>query len=606
MSFVPPSLPKDLSEEPPSPGIHLPPLTHPYERDVVLHHVGDQHPDEDHVSNSDAHTEVNNDPEHDAKYTLVTWDDKDPENPRNLSRFRKWTITLLSSALCLSVALGSSIVTGDIPGPMEEFQVSEEVVNLTVTLFVVGFGIGPLVFAPMSEILGRYPVYCISMGLYFIFTLPSALAPNIGCLIASRALAGIASSAPMTNVGGTLADIWDVEDRGAAMAIFSASIFMGPCIGPLIGGFIGETIGWRWIYWVLFIFVGAVFAVTVFFMPETLSPVLLRRRAARLRKATGDPTLKSESELHHVSLAEKVKISLTRPLVLLVTEPLLICMSAYLTFIYSLLYFLLATEPLLICMSGYLTFIYSLLYLFFFAYPLVLLPKGLDAGEIGLTFIGVMIGIFLAMLFLPLQEKAYRKVCSERGVVPEARLPFMMFGSVLLPFGLFIFGWTSMRHVHWIGTAVAGVPFGAAMVAVYISANSYIIDTYQRYTASAVAAKTFLRSLVGATVPLWVNQMYVGMTPQWASTLLAFLAIAAMPIPFIFFYRYTASAVAAKTFLRSIVGATVPLWVNQMYAGMTPQWASTLLAFLAIAAMPIPFIFFYYGDEIRARSTKAN
>ncbi|CAE6429223.1 hypothetical protein ACGC1H_000937 [Rhizoctonia solani] len=525
MSFVPPSLPKDLSEEPASSGIHLPPLTQPYERDVVLHHVGDQHPDEDHVSNSDAHTEVNSDPESDNKYNLVTWDDKDPENPRNFSRFRKWTITLLSSALCLSVALGSSIVTGDIPGPMEEFQVSEEVVNLTVTLFVVGFGIGPLVFAPMSEILGRYPVYCISMGLYFIFTLPSALAPNIGCLIASRALAGIASSAPMTNVGGTLADIWDVEDRGAAMAVFSSSIFMGPCIGPLIGGFIGETVGWRWIYWVLFIFVGAVFAATVFFMPETLSPVLLRRRAARLRKETGDPTLKSESELHHVSLSEKVKISLTRPLVLL------------------------ATEPLLICMSGYLTFIYSLLYLFFFAYPLVLVPKGLNAGEIGLTFIGVMIGIFFAMLLLPLQEKAYRKVCSKRGVVPEARLPFMMFGSVLLPFGLFIFAWTSMRHVHWIGTAIAGIPFGAAMVAVYISANSYIIDTYQRYTASAVAAKTFLRS---------------------------------------------------------IVGATVPLWVNQMYAGMTPQWASTLLAFLAIAAMPIPFIFFYYGDKIRARSTKAN
>lgn len=525
MSFVPPSLPKGLSEEASSPGIHLPPTSHPYERDVVLHHVGDQHPDEDHVSNSDARTEVNNDIEGDVKVTIVDWDTNDPENPRNLSRFRKWTITLLASSLCLSVALGSSIITGDMQGPAEEFHVSEEVVNLTVTLFVVGFGVGPLVFAPMSEILGRYPVYCISMGLYFIFTLPSALAPNIGCLIASRALAGIASSAPMTNVGGTLADIWDVEDRGFAMAVFSASIFMGPCIGPLIGGFIGETIGWRWIYWVLFIFVGVVFAATVLLMPETLSPVLLRRRAARLRKETGNPTFKSESELHQISLSEKVKISLTRPLILLFTE------------------------PLLICMSGYLTFIYSLLYLFFFAYPLVLIPKGLNAGEIGLTFIGVMVGIMISMFLLPLQEKAYRKVCGQRGVVPEARLPFMMFGSVLLPFSLFIFAWTSMSHVHWIGVTMAGVPFGAAMVAVYISANSYIIDTYQRYTASAVAAKTFLRS---------------------------------------------------------IVGATVPLWVNQMYAGMTPQWASSLLGFLAIAAIPIPFIFFYYGDRIRARSAKAN
>ncbi|KAG9075878.1 hypothetical protein FS749_012416 [Ceratobasidium sp. UAMH 11750] len=525
MSFVPPSLPRDLSSEPVSPGIHLPPVSHPYERNVVLHHIGDEHPDEDHTSSVGSRTNVSVDLEGAGKVTLVEWEKNDPENPRNLSRLRKWIITLLSSALCLSVALGSSIVTGDIPGPAEEFHVSEEVVNLTVTLFVVGFGVGPLVFAPLSEILGRYPVYCISMGLYFIFTLPSALAPNIGCLIASRALAGIASSAPMTNVGGTLADIWDVEERGIAMAIFSASIFMGPCIGPLIGGFIGETIGWRWIYWVLFIFVGVVFGATVLLMPETLSPVLLRRRAKRLRKETGDETLKSEAELHHIGLAEKVKISLTRPLILL------------------------ATEPLLICMSGYLTFIYSLLYLFFFAYPIVFLPKGLNAGEIGLTFIGVMIGIFIAMFLLPVQEKAYRKVCGQRGVVPEARLPFMMFGSILLPFSLFIFAWTSLPHVHWIGATIAGVPFGAAMVTVYISANSYIIDTYQRYTASAVAAKTFLRS---------------------------------------------------------IIGATVPLWVNQMYAGMTPQWASTLLAFLAILAMPIPFVFFHYGDRIRARSTKAN
>ncbi|KAG8677986.1 hypothetical protein FRC09_020221, partial [Ceratobasidium sp. 395] len=314
MSFVPPSLPRDLSSEPVSAGIHLPPASHPYERNIILNHVGDEHPDEDHTSSVGSRTNVSVDLEGGAKVTLVEWKKDDPENPRNLSRLRKWIITLLASSLCLSVALGSSIVTGDIPGPAKEFHVSEEVVNLTVTLFVVGFGVGPLVFAPLSEILGRYPVYCISMGLYFIFTLPSALAPNIGCLIASRALAGIASSAPMTNVGGTLADIWDVEERGVAMAIFSASIFMGPCVGPLIGGFIGETIGWRWIYWVLFIFVGVVFIATVLLMPETLSSVLLRRRAERLRKETGDETLKSEAELLQVSMADKVKISLTRPL----------------------------------------------------------------------------------------------------------------------------------------------------------------------------------------------------------------------------------------------------------------------------------------------------
>ncbi|KAF8759751.1 Major Facilitator Superfamily [Rhizoctonia solani] len=409
-------------------------MSHPYERDVVLRHVGDQHPDEDHVSNSDAHSEVNSDPELDAKHTLVSWKENDPENPRNLSRLRKWTITLISSALC----------------PMEEFQVSEEVVNLTVTLFVVGFGI--------------------------VFTLPSALAPNIGCLIVSRALAGLASSAPMTNVGGTLADIWMwkiVVPRWR----YSRRPFLWGRVLVIDRRLHRRDYRMALDLLGLFIFVGV---------------------GCSSAQRDGNPTLKSESELQHVSLAE----------------------------------------------------------------------KGLNAGEIGLTFIGVMIGIFCAMLLLPLQEKAYRKVCEKRGVVPEARLPLMMFGSILLPFGLFIFAWTSMSHVHWIGTAIAGAPFGAAMVAVYISANSYIIDTYQRYTASAVAAKTFLRSLVGATVPLWVNQMYAGMTPQWASTLLAFLAILAMPIPFVFFY----------------VSANQEVRYYELMVFSPAQ----------------------YGDKIRARSTKAN
>lgn len=86
---MPPALPKGFSEEPTPSGVHLPPSSHPYERDVVLHHVGDQHPDEDHVSDSE-HTEVNNDPESDVKVTLVDWDKNDPENPRNLPHFRKW------------------------------------------------------------------------------------------------------------------------------------------------------------------------------------------------------------------------------------------------------------------------------------------------------------------------------------------------------------------------------------------------------------------------------------------------------------------------------------------------------------------------------------
>ncbi|KAH8926864.1 MFS general substrate transporter [Atractiella rhizophila] len=173
-----------------------------------------------------------------TEYNVVSWEEGDPENPRNWSQARKfWTLAVVSN-LCFGVAFGSAIITGDLGGMAAHFHVSSEVINLTVALFVVGFGVGPIIYAPVSESIGRKPVYLLSYLLYFLFTLPSALAQNIGTLIVSRALAGLFASAPMTNVGGTVADMFSLETRGWPMTIFSSVIFVGPVFGPLIGGYL--------------------------------------------------------------------------------------------------------------------------------------------------------------------------------------------------------------------------------------------------------------------------------------------------------------------------------------------------------------------------------
>ncbi|KAG6811080.1 hypothetical protein H0H93_014585, partial [Arthromyces matolae] len=225
-----------------------------------------------------------------------------------------------------AVAIGSSIVTGDLEGPTKTFHANQEVINLTVTFFVVGFGVGPLLFAPLSEVVGRKPIYCVSIFLYFIFTLPGALAPNRATLIISRLLAGISASAPMCNVGGSVADIWAVEERGLPMALFSGTIFLGPCLGPIIGGWIGERAGWRWIYWVLFIFVGVCFAFTLV-VPETLASVLLRRKAEKLRKETGDDSYRTLAELERQPFLATLKIAIARPIVMMFMEPIVLFMS---------------------------------------------------------------------------------------------------------------------------------------------------------------------------------------------------------------------------------------------------------------------------------------
>ncbi|EDR03497.1 MFS polyamine transporter [Laccaria bicolor S238N-H82] len=420
-------------------------------------------------------------------------------------------ITIAASFLCLAVAIGSSIVTGDIEGPTRELRIRQVITNLTVTCFVMGFGIGPLFLAPLSEIFGRKPIYCISMFFYFIFTLPSALAHVAGTLIVPRMIAGLAASAPMCNVGGTIADVWETENRGAPMGIFSGTIFLGPCVGPIIGGWIGQRAGWRWIYWVLFIFVGATFLFTLV-MPETLAPVLLKKKAARLRKETGDPMYRTLEELEKKPFKEVVVIALLRPFIMLFTEPIIICMTVYLSFVYALLYLL------------------------FFAFPIAFAEiRHFSLGITGTTFVSIMIGIIGALCLIPVQEMVYKRATTQ-GDYPEARLFPMMFGAPILPIALFIFAWTgAYAHVHWIAPLIAGVLFGFAMLALYVSANSYIIDSYSAYAASAIAAKTFLRSEVGAVVPVFVTPMFHNMKFQWAGFLLAMISVLIAPIPYIFF-----------------------------------------------------------------------
>ncbi|KAG6896839.1 hypothetical protein C0992_005742 [Termitomyces sp. T32_za158] len=442
---------------------------------------------------------------------LVEFEAGQGEDPREWSSGKRWFITLAASLLCLTVAIGSSIITGDMAGAAKELHASQEVINLTVSCFVLGFGIGPLFFAPLSEVIGRKPIYCVSMLFFFIFTLPSALAKNAATLVIGRQLAGLAASAPVANVGGTISDIWAVKERGFPMAIFSGTIFLGPCLGPIIGSWIGERAGWRWIYWVLFILIGVVFVVTLF-VPETYAPVLLNKKAARLRKETGDDSYSTRTEMDRRPFSTTLRIALTRPLIMMVMEPIVLFFSFYLSFVYSLLYLL------------------------FFAFPLAFAHfRGWSMGLTGTSFVSIMLGILLALGALPYQEVLYRRV-TKYGNFPEARLFPMLFGCALLPVSLFIFAFTGGNAaIHWVVVCISGALFGISMILIYVAANSYIIDSYSTYAASAMAAKTLMRSLIGATIPLWVDQMYENMGFQWGGLLLAIISCVIAPIPYVFF-----------------------------------------------------------------------
>ncbi|EAS30990.3 multidrug resistance protein [Coccidioides immitis RS] len=448
-------------------------------------------------------------------YELITFKVGDPENPKNWSKAFKWYCTMVVAFTCFVVAFNSSVITADLSAVGEEFGVSETVTLLTITLFVIGFGVGPMIFAPLSEMVGRKPVYVVTMFLAVIFLIPCAVAENIATLLVCRAIDGIAFSAPMTLVGGTLADMWRNEERGVPMAAFSAAPFIGPAIGPLAGGFLGDAKGWRWLYWIQLILSGVVLILLIT-MPETYTPTLLAKRAKKLRKETGKSIYVTEQDLDSRPMGEKLRIFLFRPFQLLFME---------------LIVFLL---------SIYMSILYGLLYMFFVAYPIVYeIGKGYSPSITGLMFIPLAIGVLLSAVCAPFVNKHYLKICAKYNgkPPPEMRLIPMMASCWFVPMGLFIFAWTSYSEIHWIGPAMGGFPVGFGFIFLYNSCNNYLVDTYQHQAASALAAKTFLRSMWGASVVLFTNQMYNRMGYQWASTFLAFLALACCAIPYVFYFK---------------------------------------------------------------------
>lgn len=299
------------------------------------------------------------------------------------------------------------------------------------------------------------------------------------------------------------------------MAAFSAAPFLGPAMGPLIGGFLSDAAGWRWLYWIQLIFAGVVYILITFTVPETYAPIILAKRAKKLRKETGESDYVTEQDLDMRPFSERLRMFLIRPVQLLFSEMIVLLISLYMSVLYGLLY------------------------MFFIAYPIIYQGgKGYTAGITGLMFIPIAVGVLCSAVCAPTINKHYLKISQKYGGSPpaEARLIPMMYSCWLIPIGLFIFAWSSYPHLSWAGPALGGFPVGFGFIFLYNSANNYLVDSYQHQAASALAAKTCLRSFWGASVVLFTVQMYDRLGYQWASSLLAFISLACCAIPYLFYF----------------------------------------------------------------------
>jgi DHA1 family multidrug resistance protein-like MFS transporter len=188
-----------------------------------------------------------------------------------------------------------------------------------------------------------------------------------------------------------------------------------------------------------------------------------------------------------------------------------------------------------------LAFVYGILYLIFFAYPYSFqLVRGWETGTSSLPFIAVFIGIFLSSVLMAVDSKTrFQKLLVKSGgaPIPEARLPPMIIGSILLPIGLFWFAWTSNKNISWVPQVISGIFIGAGILAVFLPGLIYMVDCYLLNANSALSANTFARSLFAAAFPLFATYMYENLGVAWATSILGFVSAAMIPFPIIFYYH---------------------------------------------------------------------
>ena len=386
---------------------------------------------------------------------------------------------------------------------------------------------GPLLFAPLSEVSGRVPIYWASALLYIGCTIGCARSTDVTMFLVFRFFGGACAASFATCGGGTITDLLPKEERGAATAIFTAGPLLGPVVGPIIGGFVTQAWGWRWTFYLVLIFVSValtlslssiqklifiqtvvVSAVAMAKMRETNATIILAKKAARLRKETGNSRLRP-ARGSQVLVRQVVKHALIRPMRMLLFSPIVLLMGMYMALVFGMSYLLFATFP-----------------------PVFENTYSWGIGVSGLAYLGMGFGCTIGLItFSLLSDKLLRK---DGG--PERRLILMIWLGPCVPIGIFWYGWTAEYHVQWVVPIIGTIFIGLGALVVISSAQLYIMDMFgPQGAASALAATTLVRNASGAFLALAADPLYKRLGLGWGNSVLGFITLAFTPVPIIFY-----------------------------------------------------------------------
>ncbi|USP80793.1 MFS general substrate transporter [Curvularia clavata] len=448
-----------------------------------------------------------------TQQVVAGWDgEEDPLNPLNWSPGYKWCHILLVSLLTFVISLSSSMLAPAIPQAAHDLKTpTASVESFILSAYVIGYSLGPLLVAPLSELYGRSLVYQVSSLLFAAFSVGCALSTNVGMFIAFRLLSGCAGVTPLALGASSVGDVMREDQMGKPMALWGLASLLAPVLAPVAGGYLTEAASWRWIFWVIVIAMGVLIFASPFLLRETYAPVILERKAARMRKSLN--VSEQQSSMHASVATSKVAVvrsAFLRPFTMFFSSPIVLILSIYVACVYAYQYLMFST----------LASIYQALY-------------KLSAGKLGLIYLGTGIGTILAVGFIgPMSDKlAARNKQNGKDTTPEQILWPQLMGAILVPAGLFWYGWTLEAESHPVVPLVGLGVFGFGMMAVLMPVQMYLVQAYGVHSASALAATNTLRNIAGALLPLGGPELYQTLGYGWGNSLLAFISIAMIPMP---------------------------------------------------------------------------
>ncbi|KAF7317662.1 MFS domain-containing protein [Mycena kentingensis (nom. inval.)] len=442
---------------------------------------------------------------------LVDFTPDDPERPCNFPRLKKWLI--LSGPLFIQVIVASSASGYALgyPSMMRDTGCTQFQATLGLGIFCLGFAVIPLFTSPLSEMCGRKPVYLASaIGTIFAH-LMAALANNAATIIVARFLQG-SFGWGATIVGGSIADLWHPSERGRPMSIFTVTALASNGLGPLFSGWVEQNprLEWRWIQYIHTILSGICVLLIVVTMQETRTTVLLARRAAKMRKETGDERYVTCGEDH--TLRTMVYISCTRPLYLLVREAVVASFTLWISFVWGVYYILLASIPTILRKIHH-----------------------FSSGLVGTTYIALIVGVVLGFLTTLLQDRYYLRRVHTSG--PEARLFFACASATVFPFGMGIFAAScNTNPVPWPVLALGFAIAVWCVFGIYVSIYAYLTDCYGPYASSALAAQSMLRNIAATVFPLFIQHMFDELGYLRANAVFAAISVVLVPIPYVLLF----------------------------------------------------------------------